>query len=731
MSKQAISRWVVLLYGLLIVMGTTAPCLAEDASLSGAVSGSVALTAEEEAYVQRRQGEPLVVAASTDMAPMEYYDEESGAFGGFNVDVYQLISRKTGLQFSFAPRMDAQETRRQLENGEVQIIGSLANNQAVADALNVALSKPFYTNTVSLISKNTWSGTGDADSVVAVKAGYPVFVEIAKSLGYEKIIEFDSFSACIDAVNSGKADLTLISSTGENILLGHAYYASLTSILLAQTASEYSIGVAKTEDADILLSILNKALDDIPAAYITQLRLSNLLNIKAKRTFRDFLYESGVYVLVAALVVISVILFSSFRSGWARRRANAALQSSNAQLQRVVQEKERAIDEARSANEAKSEFLSRMSHDMRTPLNAVLGFAHLAENEEGVPCQVKEYLAKINSSGQYLLGLINDVLDMAKIESGKIALSEQTVDGPRFLSGIEDDFRRQAEEKNIRLVTDFSKSQTPWVVMDPLRSRQIYSNLLSNAIKYSNPGTEIYWGITDTPTGKDTMHMVAVIRDQGFGMSAEFMTHMFDAFEQENATAIGSGVGLRLSIVKALVTLMGGTIRVESEVGKGSTFTVEMDRRLGEAIAQPGASAADALDILRGKRVLLVEDHPLNAQIAAKLLEKQGMLIDTAENGQLAVDRFAASATATYDAVLMDIRMPVMDGLTAAKAIRALPRADAAVVPIIAMTANAFEEDAEKSRQAGMNAHIAKPIEPQKLYEELAKQIQEAGRIDR
>lgn len=237
--------------------------------------------------------------------------------------------------------------------------------------------------------------------------------------------------------------------------------------------------------------------------------------------------------------------------------------------------------EARSASRAKSEFFERMSHDIRTPLNAVLGFTSLARDESDVPVKVQDYLDKIETSGKYLLGLINDVLDMAKIESGKVELREHSVNGPKFLNGIAEVFGAQALEKGIRLVTDFSKAQTPWVMMDELRSRQIYANLLSNAIKFSQSGTEIKWSIVDNATGPDTFHEVSIISDHGCGMSREFQKKMFQPFEQAKTDNPEAGTGLGMPIVKNLVDLMHGSIKVESEVDKGSVFTIEIDRRIG------------------------------------------------------------------------------------------------------------------------------------------------------
>lgn len=385
---------------------------------------------------------------------------------------------------------------------------------------------------------------------------------------------------------------------------------------------------------------------------------------------------------------------------------------------------EQAAMEAEASNAAKSEFLSRMSHDIRTPLNAVLGFASLAADEPDVPEKVGDYLQKINVSGKYLLGLINDVLDMAKIESGKVELREENVDGPSFLALIAEVFGAQAQERGVKLITDFSESQTPWVVMDTLRTRQIYANLLSNAIKFSQSGTEVRWTIRDIPTGPDSFHMICTVSDQGCGMSEEFMERMFKPFEQDRPDDAYKGTGLGLPIVKSLVELMGGTISVQSELGKGSTFTVELDRKCGVPVeAHIAAGEGESETALMGRRILMCEDNHVNTVVATRLLEKEGCTVESAADGSLGLAMFTQYPPGYYDAVLMDVRMPVMDGLRTAQAIRALQRPDAATVPIIAMSANAFAEDIQKSLDAGMDAHLSKPIEPELLYKTLAEMI--------
>ena len=390
-----------------------------------------------------------------------------------------------------------------------------------------------------------------------------------------------------------------------------------------------------------------------------------------------------------------------------------------------------SADREKKANQAKTEFLSRMSHDIRTPLNAILGFTGITRSSPQLPQSLQDNMSKIETSGRYLLGIINDVLDMSKAESGKVELHPQSTDCQRLFSDLCEIFSGEALHRGIELKTDFDLRGHRYLMVDPLRTKQIFSNLLSNAIKFSDSGTAVRWSVAAAPAGPGRVRLASSVSDQGCGMSPEFLKTMFEPFSQEQNTHSNetAGTGLGLAIVSRLVSLMGGTVQAQSALDQGSTFTVTLEFDEGTAAGSrdqpaPGGNEPDAL---RGRRVLVCEDNALNREIATTLLDSRGMLFETAENGLQGVELFQNSAAGWYSAILMDIRMPVMGGLEATAAIRGLDRPDAKTVPIIAMTANAYDEDIRESLQAGMNAHLAKPFEPDELFSTLEQQLAPDG----
>ena len=389
---------------------------------------------------------------------------------------------------------------------------------------------------------------------------------------------------------------------------------------------------------------------------------------------------------------------------------------------------------AKLANAAKTDFISRMSHDIRTPLNGIIGMTYIARDEQNPPKTV-DCLNKIDLSSKFLLGLINDILDMTKAESGKIELHKEPYNIKEFNDYIEAVIKPLCKEKNQKFVLKEEASNAVFPLCDKLRINQIIFNLLSNAVKYTPEGGTITYTIRSKQIAANKTAIWHIISDTGIGISKEFQKIIFDPFTQERRNDVSDtrGTGLGLAIDKKLVDLMGGTINVVSEEGKGSTFTVnfEFDSipvETGKGNKYQGEQTWTETS-LQGKHVLLCEDHPLNQEIAQTLLAKKGVTVVVAEDGQKGVELFKESIPDFYDAILMDIRMPILNGYEATKAIRALNKADARAIPIIAMTADAFAEDVGKCLAAGMNAHLGKPIEPKQLYETLNKVIADRKRF--
>ena len=425
------------------------------------------------------------------------------------------------------------------------------------------------------------------------------------------------------------------------------------------------------------------------------------------------------YALIAYLVIVMGASIIHWRTAQRTQAAfSRQLQSKNDQLSAAVQEADRA-------NAAKTSFLSRMSHDIRTPLNGIIGLLTIdAAHPEDMALHASNR-EKMGIAANHLLSLINDILQMSKLESGEITLAHEALDLSRLSTEVRTIISQRAAESGITLASDPSsdKATAPWVYGSPLHLRQIFLNIYTNCIKYNKVGGSITTLFQCAGRTDNSVTYRWTITDTGIGMSEDFLKHIFDPFTQENtdARSVYQGTGLGMTIVKGLVERMGGSIEVRSALGVGSTFVITIPFEIAQAPQKEAAREAETHQAdIRGLRLMLVEDNDLNAEIARILLQDAGATVTTVSNGQKAVDLFQEKPPHTFDVILMDVMMPVMDGLTASKAIRSLDRSDAKTIPIVAMTANAFAEDAEKCLAAGMDAHLAKPLEMGKVTETLA-----------
>ena len=387
------------------------------------------------------------------------------------------------------------------------------------------------------------------------------------------------------------------------------------------------------------------------------------------------------------------------------------------------QKLEQALKRAEEASHAKSAFLFNMSHDIRMPMNAIIGYTDLLEIYGDDVEKREDYLGKIKSSSEYLLSLLNDVLEMARIESGKYIMDETVTDIREFDRSICDVFENQLEQKGIRFVYTMDVRHH-MIFCDTVKLKEVLLNVLSNVYKYTMPGGQITFEVTEIPGEKEGYAgYLAVIGDTGIGMSGTFLQTVYDSFSRERtSTESGqNGTGLGMAITKKLVELMGGTIRIESEQGKGTKVTILLRHRLADDIPVPADEPEQKTVAFQGKSILLAEDNDLNAEIAEEILKMDGFVVERAKDGIECISMLENHPAAYYDLILMDIQMPEMDGYKATQAIRNLTDKDKACIPIIAMTANAFAEDKRKTMEAGMNAHLSKPLNVPELMDTIRK----------
>lgn len=667
-------------------------------------------------YVNERK--TITVAVPENWYPLYCKETPLKNHTGIMADVLDEIKSFTGLRFSYVYAKNYADAIRLIQQGDADILGFFLGDENDAAQLGLALSAS-YVSANNIIVRNkacSYPAPGLVGALVENQ-------RLPSGISVEKIRFYPSIKEALFAVNNGEADFIYgLSSRMEQDILRY-HFTNLAPVTLVNDQSTISFALPIPVDPD-LLTILNKAINNLSESERTVIRNRNLESIGVSEfSLTDFIYANPLQFMFIVMFVLSVLFTALLLAIGARMKAT------------VIQGN---LKRAEAANLAKSEFLSRMSHEIRTPMNGIVGMSTIAMQNIDNTDKIKDCLEKVIMSSKHLLALINDVLDMSKIESGKVELRHESFNFRAFLQDLENLYGEQAKSKGISYETILASDLEVQIIGDSLRLNQVLSNLLSNALKFTPAKGMIKLRVSKTGEDQENVYLRFEVIDTGCGIAEENYDKIFESFEQENVdvTYKYGGTGLGLSIVKRFTGLMGGGIHVTSVQGNGSTFTVDLPFGKIKESGKPTrfsdingrndlAKDCYAVDYdFKGKRILLVEDNELNREIAEELIGVTGASVESAEDGVQAVEMFKESAEGYYDLILMDVQMPHMDGYEATRCIRALGRSDAQKVPIFAMTANAFAEDVQKSREAGMNAHISKPLDIRAVYKQMNRYLQ-------
>ncbi|GAB5610620.1 hypothetical protein JCM37173_11460 [Allocoprococcus similis] len=687
---------------------------------------SQVLTGEEKSWVEEH-GNIRIGFLSNDPAVFSL-DEETGKLTGMLAEYVSYAKDCLGnqiLEFNIQEYNDYDEMIQALQEREIDMIFYVGRNPGFAEEKGYALTNTAWTYSLMAVTDEENFDEHNTYTVAVPKEKEALKQHIAFSYPQWKLVDCDSLDDAADMVLNEKADCFLM---GASQALIYDNSRNFKSVPLTKTM-EACFAVRGGEDS--LLSILNKTLKTMPSDMLTS-ALAIYDSTADKVKFSDFVKDNVLaFFLITGFSALSIIVIILMLLRKARKAEAVAKLAAN-DTKKLNEKLEIALKKAEDASLAKTRFLNNMSHDIRTPMNVILVYAQLMENElkgKDVP-ETLEHLEKLQQSGNLLLSIINNVLDMARIESGKMELDEnycRIEDVRKSLFAV---FDEKARKKDIALHYTMNVEHEH-VLTDVTKVKEILVNILSNAIKYTPSGGSVMMSVDELPCDEPGYMIVRNrVSDTGIGMSQDYMTKIFDAFTREQNTTKSkiAGTGLGMSIVRKYVDLLGGTIDVESELGKGSTFTVTLKHKIADEsyyVKKHIEESGTGSEILEGRNILLAEDNDLNAEIAEAILGCAGLKTERVEDGIQCVNMIEKMPAGTYDMILMDIQMPKMNGYKATQAIRRLPDKEKACIPIIAMTANAFEEDKRDAIAAGMNGHIAKPIQLDKLLSMLAEVIRQ------
>ena len=679
------------------ITAAAALCLASVPAWADSSETAPAFTVEEQNYIASH---PVVkIGYVQDRIPVSFTDD-NGEFAGISRYIFDRVASLCGLEFEYLPLPRGDVTYEYLLEGGYDLVSSVEYNKENQQARGILISDPYFSSRKVVVAREGLNFRFDAALTIAISTGSQT---IRKVLGASypnfELVDYPTITDCFDAVNSGKADLLMQNQYVVEHWLSKPIYEKLSVIPVlglddelcfsaVVTFGDYT-GGASQEEGELLISILNKAISQLTEDEISLFIISAISENPYRYNFSDFLYRyrMAVRVFAASAVIILLLLFLLLRlyMRYSENRADARV---------------------------KSRFLSTMSHEFRTPLNGIMGLNYLMLQKTDDAESLKKYLKQSNVTANYLFSLVNDMLDMSNLQTENLRLDIKPLDLGLLLDTVDSISENALRDKNIEYVKDFELICRR-INGDGVRIQQVLLNLLDNAKKFTQEGGKVSFKLrqTETPDGK--IMTSATVADNGKGMNEEFQRHLFDAFERElEIVSKGNqGTGLGLPISRRLARLMGGDITFESRKGAGSTFTFTFTAEPAPETDENGSGDEPAPERGALQRILVAEDNELNAEIIIELLNESGYETELAENGRIALEKFEFSEEGHFGLILMDILMPELSGCEAARAIRALPRADAKNVRIFACTANSSDEDREKALASGMDDFITKPVD--------------------
>ncbi len=682
--------------------------------ITGASQITEVLSKEEQEWIDSH--DKITVGYLDGYAPYCFNQPYTGKMEGMGPAVLSYIAEKYDVYFTYKRYHLYSEMREALYQKKIDVMLPVLGDYWAAEEQDFCLTSAVTSGTMTMLYINDKLSSQEMAEKIAISMDNP-FQEYYVRVYYPEaeILECSSRDECFDAVRKGLVNSTVVNTNIYQILAYQTDQMQDLQSIPLQTGIDICFAVRGDDIA--FLTFMSRGVSITPNSIIND-ALVSASSVERETSFVDMLQDHVVGIVVIALAIFILILSVFMRYAVVTTR-------NRLKLLEATKAAETAKAEAVKANIAKSEFLSRISHDIRTPVNGIMGMLDISEKSMDDADKIQECHDKIRTSSGYLLSLINDVLDMSRLETGDIELAEEPFDIHELLGNCMEILHPLAAENGITMKTQIEEDMVhPYLIGSPLHIRQIIVNIITNAIKYNKIGGSVTLMVEEISHNATLATYQFTVSDTGIGMSEEFQKRMFESFTQEKGdgrtTYKGSGLGL--SIVKKMVEQMKGQILVESKTDVGSTFTIILPFQIDVLpLKQEPFIIEDCASVVAGMNVLLVEDNELNMEIARYMLEDAGVFVTACTDGQMAVDTFIRSEIGQFDMILMDIMMPVMDGLTASITIRSLARADAKTVPILALTANAYAEDVKKAKDAGMNEHIAKPLDVAKLFKVMAE----------